>query len=76
VLEDNASPTDGHTTRSDDTTKKTQCTTTRGSTQAQPREEAPETEEDILERMIVLSQPAEAKKAAMQVIEAKKKVRF
>ena len=55
---------------------KPHCTTTRSNTREQPKDEAPETEDDILERMIILSTPAEAKKAAIQVIEAKNQVRF
>jgi hypothetical protein len=63
---------EGHATRSNDASTKPQGTTTGLSTREQPRDEAPETEDDILERMIILSTPAEAKKAAIQVIEAKK----
>jgi hypothetical protein len=63
---------EGHATRSSDAATKPQGTTAGVSTRDQPRDEAPETEDDILERMIILSTPADAKKAALQVIEAKK----
>jgi hypothetical protein len=39
-------------------------------------EEALESAEDILERQVLLTTPADAKKAAVQIIEAKKLVRF
>jgi hypothetical protein len=41
-------------------------------TKEQVMEEELESEDDILERQVLLSTPAEAKKAAVQIIEAKK----
>jgi hypothetical protein len=35
-----------------------------------------ESAEDILERQVLLTTPADTKKAAIQIIEAKKQVRF
>jgi hypothetical protein len=35
-----------------------------------------ESAEDILERQVLLTTPADAKKAAIQIIEAKKQVQF
>jgi hypothetical protein len=41
-------------------------------TQTMAMEEALESAEDILERQVLLTTPADAKKAAIQIIEAKK----
>jgi hypothetical protein len=44
-----------------DATAKTTSTASKPTTRKHVLEDAPETEEDILERMIILSNPAEAK---------------
>ena len=64
-LEDNTTPTEGHVGNPNDDPAKPTRTTTRSTTRNPIIEDAPETEEDILERMIILSTPAEAKKAAI-----------
>jgi hypothetical protein len=64
-LEDNNTPTEGHVASPKDVPTKPTNTTSKMTTRNQPVEEAPETEEDILERMVILSKPAEAKKAAI-----------
>ena len=48
-----------------DATAKPTSTANKPTTRKQTVEDVPETEDDILERMIVLSKPAEAKKAAI-----------
>jgi hypothetical protein len=45
-------------------------------TQKMTIEDDLESAEDILERQVLLTTPADAKKAAIQIIEAKKQVRF
>jgi hypothetical protein len=77
-LEDNTRPTEEHVLHPNDTPSKTTNNAGKSTTRKQPVEDAPETEDDILERMVILSKPAEAKKAAIQVIEAQKQkqVRF
>ena len=75
-LEDNTTPTEDHVTNPNDASSKPTSNASRSTTRKQLVDDAPETEDDILERMVILSKPAEAKKAAIQVIEAKKQVRF
>ena len=48
----------------DDSAQST-STTSRSTIRNPIEEDAPETEDDILERMVILSKPAEAKKAAI-----------
>jgi hypothetical protein len=60
-LEDNNTPTEGHVANPNDATAKTTSTASKPTTRKHVLEDAPETEEDILERMIILSNPAEAK---------------
>ena len=63
-LEDKNATTDGHVAQKNKTLLKP--------TQEMDMEEALETEDDILERQVLLTTPAEAKKAVIQIIEAKK----
>jgi hypothetical protein len=49
----------------EDTSANPTSTASKPTTRKQIVEDVPETEDDILERMVVLSKPAEAKKAAI-----------
>ena len=56
---------EGHVADPNDESTKPTSTTSRSTTRNTNVEDEPETEEDILERMVILSKPAEAKKAAL-----------
>jgi hypothetical protein len=64
-LEDNTTPTEDHVVNPNDASSKPTSTTSRSTIRKPIVDDAPETEDDILERMVILSKPAEAKKAAI-----------
>jgi hypothetical protein len=56
---------EGNVANPNDAAAKSISNASKPTTRKQTVEDVPETEDDILERMVVLSKPAEAKKAAI-----------